>query len=70
MLLATVQDCALLTPFLQSVFDYGCVVVFTSNRAPHELYERGVNREQFLPVLLQKFEMLGVEVVGLGVTAG
>lgn len=42
-------DAMLLRQLLEGLFERGVRVVFTSNRPPEELYERGLNRKYFEP---------------------
>ena len=44
-----VADAMLLRQLFEGLFDRNVRVVFTSNRQPEELYERGLNRKYFLP---------------------
>eukprot|EP00474_Spongospora_subterranea_P007801 CRZ08259.1 hypothetical protein [Spongospora subterranea] len=46
------------------LFSYGVVFIFTSNRAPNELYKNGIQREQFLSFIDQlcsKCEILNLD---------
>jgi cell division protein ZapE len=51
-----ITDAMLLAGLLEALFERGIVLVVTSNIAPQELYENGLQRQRFLPVidLLQK----------------
>jgi len=49
MAITTIQDCCLLAPLFQSMWEAGIVTIMTSNRAPEELYAGGLNRHMFLP---------------------
>jgi len=51
-----VADAMVLRRLFSSIWHHGGTLVATSNRAPDRLYERGLNRQQFLPFidLLQK----------------
>ena len=35
----------------------GTTIVSTSNRAPSELYENGINRSEFLPFMLSSLDV-------------
>jgi len=49
MAITTIQDCCLLTPLFNAMWDAGVVTIMTSNRAPEDLYSGGLNRHVYLP---------------------
>lgn len=46
-----VADAMMLKQFFSTLFQYGTVVIATSNRPPTDLYEGGINRSYFLPFI-------------------
>jgi cell division protein ZapE len=60
-----VADAMILSRLFAGLMDAGVVTVFTSNRPPHELYQGGLQREQFLQfVALLKTRMVMLELGG------
>mmetsp|Transcript_17289 Transcript_17289/g.42980 ORF Transcript_17289/g.42980 Transcript_17289/m.42980 type:complete len:834 (+) Transcript_17289:127-2628(+) len=51
--ITTIQDCTILAPLLQRMFEAKICLVATSNRAPESLYEDGLNRYLYIPPLLE-----------------
>ncbi|CAD7941142.1 unnamed protein product [Amoebophrya sp. A120] len=54
--ITTIQDCTILAPLLAKMFAQNIVVVATSNRAPENLYEDGLNRYLYIPPLLEALQ--------------
>ena len=59
-----VADAMLLRQLFEGLFDAGVKVIFTSNRPPEDLYERGLNRAYFIPFVALLRERCAVVRVG------
>ena len=62
-----VADAMLVRRLFEGLFSRGVRVVFTSNREPEQLYERGLNRRYFLPFMALVRERCAVVGVGHGI---
>mmetsp|Transcript_121772 Transcript_121772/g.279040 ORF Transcript_121772/g.279040 Transcript_121772/m.279040 type:complete len:426 (-) Transcript_121772:287-1564(-) len=51
--ITTIQDCCLLAPLFDTLWQNGVTTISTSNRAPENLYQDGLNRHLYLPAFLE-----------------
>jgi Predicted ATPase len=73
--LSDVADALVFKRLFEKAFDYGGVLVATSNCAPDQLYAGGINRDRFAPfadALRERCEIVSLDEEGAGVseTAG
>ncbi|XP_071729634.1 uncharacterized protein [Rutidosis leptorrhynchoides] len=62
-----VADALILNRLFKHLFDNGAILVATSNRAPDNLYERGLQRDLFLPFISTLKERCIVHEIGSSV---
>jgi len=49
--ITNLQNCVLLGPLIHALSSEGVVIIATSNKAPHDLFEEGLDRDKHLPML-------------------
>ncbi|KAM5554082.1 hypothetical protein ABKV19_026020 [Rosa sericea] len=62
-----VADALILNRLFRHLFNNGVILVATSNRAPDNLYERGLQRDLFLPFIASLKERCAVHEIGSAV---
>ena len=60
MQLTDIADAAIVSRLVAAVCGAGARLVFTSNRAPHELYAGGLNRHVHIPAFCAALQAHGV----------
>lgn len=64
--ITNIADAMLLGRLFQALFAQGVVIVATSNWAPEDLFQGGMNRDRFMPFIKQMTKMMDV----VGIAAG
>lgn len=49
--ITNLQNCVILGPLIRALCDEGVILIATSNKSPHDLYEEGLDRHLHLPPL-------------------
>jgi cell division protein ZapE len=62
-----IADAMILGRLFQGFFDYGVVIVATSNVAPQDLYKGGLQRDRFVPFIELICDRLDLLDIGVGV---
>jgi len=60
MQITDIADAAIVSRLIEGLCNVGATLVCTSNRAPSELYENGLNRHVYIPQLVSTLEAHGV----------
>jgi cell division protein ZapE len=64
--ITNIADAMLLGRLFQALFAQGVVIVATSNWAPEDLFQGGMNRDRFMPFIRQIEKMMDVVSIGAG----
>lgn len=64
--ITNIADAMLLGRLFQALFSQGVVIVATSNWAPEDLFQGGMNRDRFMPFIRQMQKMMDVVSIGAG----
>lgn len=64
--ITNIADAMLLGRLFQALFQQGVIVVATSNWAPDDLFQGGMNRDRFMPFVKQMLKMMDVVDIGAG----